>query len=281
MRRIPIIYWSEEWGWKRDPSIRDKVLSPFKRWIITHTDAFLVPGSNHKDYFVSLGAKAERVFLMPNASNLKELAYIPGRYDNLLSDPNILNKKIILYVGRLKMRKGIQYLIEAFSKLVEEMSDVILIIVGTGEYEQKLRNLTLDYGIYEKTYFAGRVSDEILPQYYMLCNVCVVPSITCKIADPWVFIVNEAMTFGKPVIATDAVGAAYDMISNGTNGYIIPEKDSEQLYHAIKIILSDKELGVKMGVESKRIIAEKYQYHHMIEGFEQAIAYVNECKGRL
>ena len=104
------------------------------------------------------------------------------------------------------------------------------------------------------------------------------PSITYGMGDPWVFIVNEAMYFGKPVIATDAVGAAYDMIEEGENGFMVPEKDADALYKAMRKILSDPELEKKMGQESKRIIEEGFRYEYMVGGFRKTMEYVLEKK---
>ena len=57
--------------------------------------------------------------------------------------------------------------------------------------------------------------------------------------DPWVLVVNKAMACGKAVIATTAVAAAYDMIKNGINGFVVREKDSAALCNAIKAALAD------------------------------------------
>lgn len=156
-----------------------------------------------------------------------------------------------MYVGRLVKRKGVDYLIKAFAKLKNEINDVVLIIIGRGECRDELELLAKNLNIEDSVYFMGYVEDELLPAYYLLCNICVVPSITYGMADPWVLVVNEAMYFGKPVIATDAVGAAFDMVKDGENGFMVPEKDSEALYEAMKKILSDPELEEKWGKNQK------------------------------
>ena len=112
-----------------------------------------------------------------------------------------------------------------------------------------------------------------MEKYYKISNLCVIPSITCEMGDRWVFVVNEAMSFGKPVIATNAVGAAFDMIENGKNGFIVPEKDSKALYKSIKKILSTY-LKKTMGNRSKEIIEEKFRYENMIDGFKMSVDYV-------
>ena len=131
-----------------------------------------------------------------------------------------------------------------------------------------------ELAIESKIRFTGYVDNKLLASYYLLCNIFVAPSINYGLADPWVFTINEAMFFGKPVIATDAVGAAYDMIKDNINGFMVPEKNSDALFNAMKKIISNPELENKMCLESKKIISEGFQYENMVDGFNKAVDYV-------
>ncbi|KKH59373.1 hypothetical protein DU74_02225 [Methanosarcina mazei] len=268
--RKPILFWSEEWCWNKNDSI-NKLRSPFLKFLVSHSDGILVPGTIHKKYFISLGALPENIFIVPNASNISVKETDKLNREILNEKIGAKNKKVILYVGRLKKRKGIEYLIKAFAKLKGDSQDIVLIIVGRGESDDELKALSKTLGIGDSVYFAGYVEDELLPAFYLLCNICVVPSITYGMGDPWVFIVNEAMYFGKPLIATDAVGAAFDMILNGKNGFMVPEKDVDALYQSMNYILADPELEREMGIKSKEIIEQKYLYENMINGLNEAI----------
>jgi glycosyltransferase involved in cell wall biosynthesis len=272
LRRKPIIFGSEHWGWKGGAA------SPFARFVVPRSDAIFVPGSKHREYFISLGISPNKVFIVPNASDITSTDEDYEKKEQLKKKLNIGTRKVILYVGRLVKRKGVEYLIEAFAKLRKERDDVVLIIAGIGESKTELELLREGLGIKDDVYFVGHLG-KLLPAYYALCDICVVPSITEGMGDPWVFVVNEAMHFGKPVIATDAVGAAYDMIKDGINGFMVPEKNAHALYQAIKKIISDPELEKRMGEESKRIIERGFTYDHMVEGFMKAIESI-ACKSR-
>jgi glycosyltransferase involved in cell wall biosynthesis len=190
--------------------------------------------------------------------------------EKIKSDLDLYDKKVILYVGRLKQRKGVQFLIRAFDKLATDLDEVILLIVGKGDYGTQLKLISDSLNSNNNIYFLGYVEDKLLPAYYNLCNLLVVPSITYLSADPCPLTVNEAMYFGKPIIATDAVGSAFDMISDGINGLIVKEGDIESLYLGMKKILLDSELERKMGVESKNIIESKYSYQNMLDALINA-----------
>ncbi len=275
IRKKKYIIWTEEWDWKEESRAK-KLVKPLIKLILRNSSAVLVPGSKHREYAISLGSTPEKVFIIPNASNItyKQKIDIP----ELKERYKLENKKIILYVGRLIERKGVQYLIRAFDILQKEMDDVVLIIVGTGEYKKELEELSRELKIQDKFHFQGNIKNEELPRYYQICDLCVVPSITHGIGDPWVFVLNEAMYFAKPVIATDAVGAAFDMVENGENGFIVPQKDSKSLYKSMKEVLSHPELTQAMGKKSKSIVEERFRYKNMVNGFNEAINYLSDHK---
>lgn len=271
IRQKPIIFWSEEWNWTRNNNLINKVRAFFLSTIASNSSAIVVPGTIHKEYFTYLGVPPEKIFIMPNVSNISFQKKDLLNKDSLKKNLNIHDNKVILYVGRLVKRKGVEYLIRAFGKLRAEYKDAILIIVGRGEQKDSLKSLSKVLDIEKTVFFMDYVDDDMLRAYYLLCNICVIPSVTDGIGDPWVFIVNEAMYFGKPIIATNSVGAAFDMIKNNENGFIVPEKDIDALYNSMKTILSNPKMEMEMGVESKRIIEEKYQYTNMVDGFKNAV----------
>ena len=81
------------------------------------------------------------------------------------------------------------------------------------------------------------------------------------------------MSLGKPVISTDAVGGAYDLIKQGVNGYMVRQKNIDELYQALIKVLSNKKLKKKMGRESKRVIESNFTYEKMAQGCIDAIMY--------
>ena len=270
LRRKPIVLWREDWAWD-DPSLKSRLLKPLKKFMIKISSAIVLPGTKHREYFLSLGSNPEKIFLMPNVSNQTIQKEDYNKTAQLKEKMNLENKKIVLYVGRLIKRKGIQYLLSALSQLENE--DLVLLIVGSGEYETELKNRVQELGLADKVIFTGNIPQENLVFYYLMSDLVVVPSITYGIGDPWVLVLNEAMYFKKPVIATEAVGAACDMIKDNENGFIVPEKDADALAQSMVKILEDNDLKLEMGQKSYEIIQNKFRYHNMVNGFKQAVEY--------
>ena len=132
IKKIPYIIWSERWDYKKIP-FKDKFSKIFYKKIILNASSVVVSGRKAFDYHLSLGVEKGKIFISPNAS---EILYDKNKIDKLkrqiLKKYKLKNKKIILYVGRLISRKGVNYLISAFSKLKNE--NAILLIVGGGDF---------------------------------------------------------------------------------------------------------------------------------------------------
>lgn len=289
VRGKPYMVWSERWNPKKtNASLVKKIYFAFDKAIfgIISKNASVCAtsgGIKQKEYFLSLGVREEKIFIIQYATSTEDMDDAGGA-EIISEELGLGNKKIVLYVGRLIKRKGLNYLIDSFGKLRKERDDVCLLIVG-GEgfygktYEdsfslEELKNQAGKAGlkINEDIFFIGDVEHKDLGKYYQLCDVFVLPGITNVIAEPWGLVLNEAMSFGKPVISTDAVGAAYDLIKDGVNGYMVSERDADALYTNIKKILLDTALEEKMGHESRKIIMD-YSYDKMLESFRKAINY--------
>jgi glycosyltransferase involved in cell wall biosynthesis len=274
LKNKPFILWREDWDWNVN-SLKRRLVKVLAGFFGRHADAVLVPGTKHGEFFSKLGINTEKIFIMPNVSNitLKDEDYL--NRDKIAEERDLKDKKVILFVGRLIDLKGVQYLLPAFAKLRKKMDNVVLFILGDGECRDELENLSRDLKIEKWVYFMGNIDNDLLGAYYILSNVFVLPSITTYYADACPLVVNEAMYFGKPVVTSDAVGTTF-MIKDGINGYVVEEQNSEALFKAMYKILSDDDLEKKMGDASKKIIEREFTYKNMIEGFNQALEYIKE-----
>ena len=276
LKRKPFILWREDWDWNVNTPKRK--LAKFIASIISRgADAILVPGTKHREFFTGLGAASEKIFIMPNVSNLEYKYEDKINRDKIAAELGIENKKVILFVGRLIKLKGVHYLIHAFARLHEQMDDAVLVVVGEGECLKQLKNLATDLNVEDQVFFQGNVDNQMLGAYYLLSNVFVLPSITTHHADACPLVVNEAMYFKKPVVTSDAVGTTF-MIEEGINGFVVPERDEEKLCQALYKIMKNPEQEEKMGKASKQMVEEGFTYQNMIDGFNQAIQYLRDKK---
>lgn len=270
-KKKPFILYYGEWN-SGQKNIQRKLASPAINFIIRHADAIVTYGTKSKEHSIKLGREPNKVFIVPNSSII-DVWVTKKESDDLKIHYGIENRKIVLFVGRLIRRKGVERLIRAFYKVKSDERDSCLLIIGDGGERYWLEKLCEALNIEKDVLFLGTIKNKELPRYYCTCNVFVFPGSN----EPWGLVLNEAMYFGKPVIATYGVGAAYDLIKDGVNGFILPENDVDALYEAIKTIICSSELERKMGMASKRVIEEGFTYGYMVEGFKEAVEYAHEA----
>ena len=276
--RKPFIFYDENWYWPRTKWRH--LIWPFLSRILKNSSAIIVPGSRSKEFYVSINPLIEnKIFIAPNVSLLPQNIVVKHRADALRKELSLENKEVILYCGRLVRVKGFEYLLKAFSNLQESNPKTILVVVGgiygTGN-KYCIEELEKIYRVFgrDKVHFAGTKVNPDKAAYFLIADVTVVPSIFLGDEyEVWGFAVNESMSVSKPVVATRAVGSAYDLIQNGKNGYIVPDRDPNALSNAIRLVLVDARKRQIMGQESFKIIQESFKYENMLMGFEQAIKF--------
>lgn len=268
--RKPFTLWSE--STINEPSFLRKVSLPLVKFMVRHSDALIACGTRAKEYLIHLGAPPEKIFIAYCTVDTDFFKWQSSELNvqrgKLRDELGIRNREVILYVGQLIERKGLKYLLKAYSQLKDEF-DVALLIVGDGIERNELTDLCIKDSI-QDVFFAGHKQLEELPKYYVISDIFVLPSTE----ETWGRVLNEAMACGLPVIATDKAGASADLVKEGVNGYVVEDKNIEHLYQAIKRILSHPELKQSMGSKSQQIIDSSFRIEHAIQGFISAIDYI-------
>lgn len=132
----------------------------------------------------------------------------------------LLDKQIILYVGRLARVKSIDRLIAAFSIVARKYPDALVVLVGEGPELNSLRTIAAQMGVSDKVRFVGRSEGVELAAWYRIGDLFVLPSNF----EPFGAVVNEALISGIPVICSDKAGARV-LVRDGVNGTIIDASD--------------------------------------------------------
>lgn len=169
----------------------------------------------------------------------------------------VRDKFVILFVGRLSKRKGVDVLIEAFYLyLKDRKSDCELIIAGDGPEREKLEKKAREMGIIKKVSFLNHVEHSDLNLLYNKANVVIIPSKTYEhYTEGTPTVALEAMSAGRPIIAT-SLGGLKMIIQDMVNGLIIEENNAEVLAQALKSISADDQLAERLG-NNGRIYCEK------------------------
>ncbi|MFK7777470.1 MAG: glycosyltransferase family 4 protein [Gimesia sp.] len=153
-----------------------------------------------------------------------------------------------LYCGQLIKRKGVDLLIEAFTRLAEQGKDVRLTLAGEGPLHECLK-ASLPRDVAEKVTFLGFRPVDDLPEIFAESDIFILPSRH----DGWGVVVNQAIAAGMPVIATDQVGAANDLVIPNENGFRISAESSTAIYEAMNHFACHPESITKYAERSQQI----------------------------
>lgn len=241
----------------------------YLKTIFKYIDTFIAPGENTKRYFESMNVDCKKIFIAPDSSDVKDKKI----YFNIREKYNIKdNEIIILFYGRIIELKGIEYLLNSFKILQNDFENVKLIICGDGEYKKKCEQLVLKNNI-ENVFFLGKISTKFRATFFSQIDIFTLPSIEINgQVEAWGLTVNEVMSFGKPIVISNAVGSYRDLVINEKNGYVVEQKDSFDLYLALKKLCADSNKRKTMGDSSIEII-KNYTYEKMANGFKDAFFY--------
>lgn len=276
VRGKKILWWSEEW-FLPQTTLR-KVAMPILRYIARRADFILCMGTPQiRNLAENYHVPVERLGFAPNVSMIEESA---SEKNGAFSLQIPAGKKIILYLGRLVRYKGADLLIKAFSRIEKEPGNVFLIVAGDGPYRSHVESLAqrmLTAGSYA---FVGAVPFNQRLYWLRQCDIFVLPSIFQKSGcEAWGLTLNEAMQCGKPVITTDAVGAAEDLVHGKQTGIIVRSGDPVQLYSALRLLLDDDSMRAKMGANARRLIYRHFTYQDLVQSFENAIKKIWNGRG--
>lgn len=263
LRRKPFVLWASVWAQPRSPA--HALALPVTRSIYRHADAAVAYGEHVRRFVANIRGRDSDVFIAPQTVEPELFAreVADEEIERFRSDHDLGETPLVLYVGRLVEEKGVGVLLEAWSNV---SSPATLVLIGEGPLAERARAT-------DGVRLIGPLPRAALPAAYAAAEMAVLASIpTARFREPWGLVCNEAMHQGRPVIASDSVGAvAGGLIRNGETGLVVPANDQQALTKAIEQLLTDPEAGRTLG-EAARAAVSHYTYEAMADGFDRALA---------
>ena len=240
-------------------------------WLLTYESTEVIVNSSYmkNDLQRIFGLPYEKINVIPNGINLNNFTGIDRDYD-FRRQYAMDNEKIILYVGRLVYEKGVQYLIGAMPKILNNYHDSKLVICGRGGMIDELRQEVHNLGIDNKVYFAGYCDSKKVQKMYKCADVAVFPSTY----EPFGIVALEAMLAGVPTVVSD-VGGLNEIVKHRETGMKSYAGNSNSIADSVLALLFDQKLCNTVSRNAIKEVKELYNWNKIAQDthyvYEQAI----------
>lgn len=250
--KVPIYFRGDSTLIDNQSGFKSALKTVLLKWIYKHINFAFFVGTNNKSYFKKYGLKEKQLIFAPHAIDNERFSIDRKNEAIQLRRKLGINYDaiLILFAGKLEDKKAPLDLLEAFIALKNK--NVHLLFVGNGILENRVKDISSGY---ENLHFLDFQNQSYMPVVYQACNIFCLPSIGPN--ETWGLAINEAMACGKPILASNKVGGAVDLVIPGVNGEIFKAGIVGDLKEKLELLLEKEKEGLKiMGESSKKIIEQ-------------------------
>lgn len=244
----------------------------FLRGVFGLIDSFLYIGTRNREYYEHYGVTDKQLFFTPYCVDNE---FFQKRYRMLELERELIraklgiadDKPVILFVGKFYDIKQPFRLLNAY-EIVRRNHKCALLYVGDGPMRQEIEAFIAKQGISD-VYITGFINQSEIPSAYIAGDILVLSSLQ----ETWGLTVNEAMNFGLPIVVTDRVGCAPDLVQERKNGFVVPYDDTRALAEALETLVSQPEQRERYGRNSLEIIQD-WNFEACAVGIRAALDWV-------
>ena len=208
-------------------------------------------------YAKKLGIQLKKTKVAPTGINTGKF---DGPYKDIRKEFNIKKDEIVLlFVGLLLPRKGIDIIIKTISRLRNKR--VKMILVGDGPDKKRYENMAKRYQLQDKIIFTGFRKD--VKNFYRSSDIFFFPSRGEGLAG----VIMEAMTCGLPVV-TSNIPCTPDLVKNQENGFLCASESAKDYAFLLNNLIEDNKTRTRFGAQSKKSI-KSFNWEKSIQNFER------------
>jgi PEP-CTERM/exosortase A-associated glycosyltransferase len=274
---IPVVYeirafWEDaavDHGAYRQNSWKYQLVRFMETWVCGRAHEVIVICGGLRDDLIARGIAAERITVVRNGINTKE--FQPAEADTrYLSEWKLDGKRVIGFVGSFYHYEGLDVLVDAFARLASVRPDVVLLLVGGGPMESRLKAQIADRGLSDRVIVPGRIPHERMRGVYSVIDVLAYPRYATRLTESVTPLKPlEAMATGKALVASD-VGGHRELIRHRETGVLVPPGDARALAGTIGSLLEDRALCQAIQRRGVAIAREQWTWD-MVTGPHAAV----------
>jgi glycosyltransferase involved in cell wall biosynthesis len=262
-RHLPYLLLVESHDAGPKPGWRRRVKETVVPAVVKGAASVLVTGSLAGESMRALGAAPTRIRVFANTVDVERFGEqareLEGRRSELRERSGLSQDDVaVLTVARLAPEKGIDTLVHAAAR-----AGLPILVVGEGPERASLERLAGELGV--RATFTSLPWESVV-EAYAAADVFVLLSRH----EPWGVVVNEAAACGLPLVLSDRVGAAGDLLRDGENGMLVAPDDVHAAAAALRRLADDPELRCSMGARSRELVAG-FGYEPSVENLVAAV----------
>jgi glycosyltransferase involved in cell wall biosynthesis len=224
-------------------------------------------GQANRRYYLEHGVAQQKLFFAPHAVDNDRFTAAGAGADGAARawrrELGIADgRRVVLFAGKFEPVKRPADLIDAFRAAAAP--DATLLLVGSGPLEAQLRARAAGL---PDVRFAPFQNQSLMPRTLAAADVVALPSAS----ESWGLIINEALCLGRPVIVSDTVGCAEDLVRPGHNGWVFPAGDVAALAAVLREAFAPGADLAGMGASGRRIVESNHP-HHTVVGIRNCLA---------
>jgi len=229
---------------------------PFLWRVLHKAERIIATSSNYIDSSPYLSQVREKCRVIPLGVEVERFEHADvARVQEIRA---AYGSPLLLFVGKLRYYKGLQYLLQAMSTLPAK-----LLVIGSGPMQNEWRLLSESLGLSTKVFFLGEVDDQDLPAFYRACDIFILPA--SERSEAFGTVQIEAMASGLPVVCTE-LGTGTSFVNvHGETGLVVPAKDVPALAAAISSLLLDEPGRRRMGERGRERALGEFSLSTMVD----------------
>lgn len=217
---------------------------------------------------ISRGIPGEKIGVVPNAVDIHHFSLSPGPDPELKARLGLAGCRVIGFLGSFYAYEGLDLLIAALPKILEQAPDVRVLLVGGGPQEANLKAQAENLGLKDKVVFVGRVPHSEVSRYYDLVDLLAYPRHAMRLTDLVTPLKPlEAMAQGHLLIASD-VGGHKELIEDGATGFLFRAEDLADLARKALQALNLADRGAAIRANGRRFVETERNWDRSIAHYK-------------
>lgn len=264
--KIPVLFRGDSTLLDEQPGVKTALRRLLLRWIYRSVDKVLFVGINNRAYYLAHGVTEDQLVYAPHAIDNQRFGDKNGRAEWKLTREALgldSNAFVVLFAGKLEEKKDPFFLLTLAGKL--KQPDIRFVLVGNGPLEETLKEKAAHD---KRIYFLPFQNQSQMPAVYRLANVFILPS--KGPGETWGLAANEAMASGIPVVLSEKVGGAADLVCDDLNGLVFKRNDSETVVSFLSSLYCNREKLVRAN-QAARAQVQHFSFQKIAEAIEGAV----------